>query len=171
MDARTRFTQLLRGRRAHFLGRTALMLGLLAFAAACSRPVGLAPHPSYTPEQVVRIQVESLAGPGGSEEGIARVFQFASPSNKAATGPFERFSRLVRAPEYAPMLRHTHAEYGPVLVEGSLAFQAVLITAWEGSRHLYLFQLSRQKTGSMKGCWMTDTVLPIRSERVPSFEV
>ena len=64
------------------------MLGLLL------APLGLAvtgPSPSLTPLAVVNAQLEAL-----SAGDVATSFEFASPSNKEATGPWQRFEMMVR---------------------------------------------------------------------------
>ncbi len=91
-------------------------------------------------------------------DGIEVAFRFASPANKEATGPLERFTVIVQAPSYSPMLDHLEAAYGPVHVDGRYAAQVVEILARDGSRHTYLFELTRQRGGPFDGCWMTDSV-------------
>ncbi len=140
---------------------------LLATALlACAGGASSQPDASLSPSDVVRLQLEALAREGGSE-GIAVAFRFASPANKQVTGPLERFIDIVRAPAYRPMLGHVEASLGPVHVDGSYAAQAVEIVARDGSRHAYLFELSRQQGGRFEGCWMTDSVVRLRSEPEP----
>ena len=43
------------------------------------------------------------------EGDFAAVFAFASPQNQAATGPLERFTRMLRTPAYAPLIGHRAA--------------------------------------------------------------
>ncbi len=139
------------------------------FAVGCSQ-LGTRPHPAYGPAEVVRLQVEALARDEGGS-GIAVAYRFASPRNKPLTGPLERFARVVQAPSYRPMLRHRAAEYGPALVSERNAVQVVRVTAWDGSRHTYLFELSKQRGGSLPGCWLTDSVTRLESEEVERVEV
>ena len=70
------------------------MLGLLL------APLGLAvtgPSPSLTPLAVVNAQLEAL-----SAGDVATSFEFASPSNKEATGPWQRFEMMVRCARGRP---------------------------------------------------------------------
>ena len=70
------------------------MLGLLL------APLGMAvtgPSPSLTPLAVVNAQLEAL-----SAGDVATSFEFASPSNKEATGPWQRFEMMVRCARGRP---------------------------------------------------------------------
>lgn len=129
-----------------------LLVGLLA----CARVTG-APEPGLSAGDVIRFQIEALAD-DETNDGIAATFRFASPANKEMTGPLERFIEIVRAPAYRPLINHVAAEYGELFSRNGHAAQVVTVTARDGSRHAYLFQLSRQTEGLFRGCWMTDSV-------------
>lgn len=132
------------------------------------------PSPSLTPSEVVRIQLTALQTNDEmrGDPGIATVFQFASPANRAITGPLDRFVDLVKTPEYRPMLNHRAAEPGPLVTTGDLAEQRVMITSAAGERISYVFVLSRQRTGAYAGCWMTEGVLrEAESDRDPPWDV
>ncbi len=142
-------------------GPAAAALVAALLAVGCAHEMRRFPDPEHGPATVVRLQVEALARhdepqPGA---GIAVAFRFASPANKSATGPLERFELIVRSPAYRPMLGHVAARYGPVFVRGDAAVQHVVITASDGSLLLYQFTLTRQLGGEFDGCWMTDSVV------------
>lgn len=123
------------------------------------------PSPRFSPAEVVRLQVEAL---GSNDEpfedaGIRTAFNFASPANKAATGPIERFIPLVKNPVYRPMIDHAEAVYGEVQQEGDEAQQPVVLTTPEGERVGYVFTLSKQTGGPCDGCWMTDGVVRVEA--------
>lgn len=137
---------------------------LFAMAAASpsdpTAPAAPEPSPDLSPAEVVRIQVEALKRnddptPGA---GIATAFRFASPGNRAATGPLPRFDRMVRA-GYADLLGFARAEYGDLTVTGDRAVAAVTLVQRDGRRVTYGFALSRQTAGDCLGCWMTDAVV------------
>jgi len=162
-------------RAAH---RALLALAATALAAlACERSDAgrprYGPDPSLSPEQVVRIQLEALAHNGELPEdaGIRLAYRFASPGNRASTGPIDRFRELVRAPSYRALLDPARAELGEVFRDDDTAVQAVTIVGPDGRRSAYLFQLSRQSQGPERGCWMTDAVLPVAAEESSSEEI
>ncbi|MEM1116029.1 MAG: DUF4864 domain-containing protein [Bacteroidota bacterium] len=144
-----------------------LALSLLAAPAAllyaASGPTAPDPEPSpdLLPEEVVRIQVEALQrnDEPSPDAGIAAAFRFASPGNRAATGPLDRFARMVKGPVYRDMLGFARADYEPMRVEGRRAVQRVTLTHADGRRVAYVFELSQQRGGDCDGCWMTDSVI------------
>ena len=143
----------------------AAVLVLVAFAvAAVTAPEPSSdpdPSPEWTPAEVVRFQVEALQRNDDPypDAGIATAFQFASPGNRAATGPLDRFAEMVHGPGYRDMLGFARAEFGPIQVEGDQAVQEVTLVQPDGRRATFLFGLSRQAGGDCDGCWMTDAVV------------
>jgi hypothetical protein len=137
------------------------LLSVLAFVflavSAAAQPM---PSPDLTPEEVVRLQVEALQrnDEPRPDAGIATAFRFASPGNRRATGPLERFTTMVKGPVYGDMLDFARAEYGRIAVDGERAAQRVTLTHDDGRRAVYVFILSRQDGGLFDGCWMTDGV-------------
>lgn len=123
------------------------------------------PDPTLSPGEVVAIQMEALGGAYPDSDGIEVAFRFASPANKASTGPLPRFAGMIRGPAYDIMLDYDSVYYGPVLVQGRVAFQQVILVRGE-ERALFVFQLRRQDTDPYQDCWMTDGVF--RLETVPS---
>jgi hypothetical protein len=121
----------------------------------------LIPKPEFTPDKVVRIQLDALAHNDTpyQDAGIEIAFRFASPANKQTTGPLSRFIRLVHNPIYNPMLDHQTAQLGDLVVEDAKAFLPVFLTASDGKRVGYMFILSKQAGGAYEQCWMTDAVL------------
>jgi predicted membrane-bound mannosyltransferase len=119
------------------------------------------PDPEYSPEEVIRFQLGALAQNDipYKNAGIEFTFSFASPSNKKATGPLERFIQLVNNPLYQPMLNHQAVQYGELQLNGDQAVQRVILTTSDGKRVAYIFTLSKQKGDSYDNCWMTDSVM------------
>ena len=119
------------------------------------------PSPDLAPVEVIRIQMEALQNNDDPTEdaGIATAFRFASPGNRAATGPLARFTDMVHGPVYRDLLGFERADYGVLRVEGDVAVQEVTVTHADGRRVTFLFGLSRQEGGACEGCWMTDAVV------------
>lgn len=124
-------------------------------AAASPRP-----NVDYSPRQVIRLVVEALARNDvpHANAGIATVFRFASPANRKITGPLARFTRMLHDQTYGVMLDHATAAYGLLRIDGRYALQSVIITAADGERAGYVFELSRQTQPPYAGVWMTDAV-------------
>jgi len=121
------------------------------------------PTPELSPEEVVSIQLEALRNNDSPirDAGIATTFLFASPANRVATGPIDRFADLVKTSAYRAMINHRRVERGPMRVEGDDARQRVVVWSATGTRVAYMFALSRQRGGAYDGCWMTDGVTRI----------
>ncbi|MEF8821767.1 MAG: DUF4864 domain-containing protein [Halovenus sp.] len=118
------------------------------------------PDPAYGPEEVVDIQLDWLATNDDPFEnaGIAIAYNFASPSNRRATGPFDRFVQMVTGPQYGPMVDHVSATTGPMESDGTTAEQRVTLTGPDGRTVTYVFGLSKERPGPLDGHWLTDRV-------------
>ena len=118
------------------------------------------PDPSYGPEAVVDVQLDGLAANDEpfDNAGIGVAYNFASPANRRATGPFDRFVKMVTGPRYAPMVDHVEATTGPIERDGGRAEQRVTLTGPDGRTATYVFGLSNERSGDLDGCWLTDSV-------------
>ena len=117
----------------------------------------LVPEPGLSPGDVVRIQLEALHHNDEQDRGIAVAFRFASPANRAGTGPLSRFIAMIEEGPYALMLDFRDADYGPVETAAGQARQRVTLTGARASM-TYWFYLSRQSEPPCVDCWMTDAV-------------
>ena len=164
-----------------FVVTTALLFGIFLTAAQAGAafsplisqesssevdPDSLHPSPELSPAEVIRIQVEALGRNDSphKDAGIEITFRFASPTNKMATGPLDRFIQLVSNPGYRPMLNHQEAPYGEIQVKDNEAMQPVILTTKNGEHIGYVFFLSKQAGGSYDACWMTDIVVPVERQ-------
>ncbi|MGA8660130.1 MAG: DUF4864 domain-containing protein [Chthoniobacterales bacterium] len=141
--------------------RRAVAMLLGTFTLSFGQLIDISPNPNLSPEQVVQFQIEALRHNDDPkpDAGIEKTFRFASPSNKLATGPLEKFTEIVRSPTYAPMLNSLSTAVTWSQVEGHEARVAVAIEAGDGAHVGYLFILSKQTEGEFRGCWMTDGVV------------
>ena len=127
-----------------------------------------APSPLLTPEHVVSNQLLALRQ--NDDEGMARCFTFASPANKAATGPLPRFAHMLRR-GYSVMLTASVCYMGPIFVDDQAPPYAATgrcSVIYDGPNLetpvLFVFQLERQQPNEMLvpselvGCWMTSGV-------------
>ncbi|MEZ3144327.1 DUF4864 domain-containing protein [Halobaculum sp. MBLA0143] len=119
------------------------------------------PAASMEPATVVDTQLSALSTNDEPFEdaGVLTAYNFASPSNRRATGPRDRFVRMVHGPQYSPMIDHEEAVTGPVEREEGVARQRVTLTGPTGRTVTYRFRLVRQSTGQFRNCWTTAGVL------------
>lgn len=125
------------------------------------------PSPELSPDQVVRLQLESLQSNDDNNQGIAAAFNFASPGNKQVTGPLTRFIKMLKTPPYDAMLNYKSVEYDPVKISGDKATQRVTLTGSDGQATIYIFMLSKQTRAPYKDCWMTDGVMVEPTKELP----
>jgi len=152
----------------------AILLSSAALAAILPPPAPqpALPSPSLQlqPADVVRIVIEALANNDEpfADAGIATTFAFASPANKANTGPLSKFTQMVKNPAYAIMIDHREHEFSEVVLTGNKAYQMVRILGTSGAEVVFAFRLGLQQDGEFAGMWMTDAVWPVASGDIPA---
>ena len=124
------------------------------------------PSPDLSPAEVIAIQLKALQQNDGQDNGIEVAFNFASPTNKAATGPLNRFKLLVRNPLYESMLNFRSFRAGKVVMEKGQAHQVIIVTDQQGNQAAFLFSLSKQNRAPHRDCWMTDSVVRLEIEPI-----
>lgn len=138
---------------------TSLFFLTLSFAQQEAATSLAVPSTDLTPIEVVRIQIAALQRNDDPyiDAGISLAFSFASPSNRRNTGPVNRFAHMIKE-SYGVMLYHAQAEFSEAEILGNEARVGVILTTPEGTRHGFMFVLSKQLGGQYSGMWMTDTV-------------
>ena len=154
--------------------RPLALAAVLGAASIGASPVALAeaaegidviearPAADRPPQEVVEIVVAALRDNPATDDdaGIATVFAFASPGNRAATGPFERFRDMIKR-GYADMLGFAESRFDELRLDEGVALQVVWLMQPDGRETGYVFQLGLQEGGEYDGMWMTDAVYPI----------
>lgn len=136
---------------------------IVVLSACASSPDGLrpirdaAPEPELSPQDVVEIQLQAFGNNTEQDEGIEIAFRFASPTNRAQTGPLPRFANMLRGPAYRVMLEHDRAEYAPLEMRDDLAIQRVALYL-DDEVTVFDFVLRRQMEEPYLDCWMTEAV-------------
>ena len=121
----------------------------------------LKPTPAINPEEVVKIQLSSLMNNNEPylNAGIEQTWEFAHPSNRAFTGPIQRFTQMMYAPSYAVMLDHKKHEIIEVKLENNIAYFFIELTSMDGKMFGFKWTLEKVKEeGGFKDCWMTTAV-------------
>jgi len=120
------------------------------------------PEPEYAPGTVVGLQLAALRDNDTprADAGVLTAYNFASPANRRATGPRDRFVRMVHAERYRPLIDHDEAVRGPVERDANTATQTVTVTR-DGRTVTYEFGVSLQATGPFPDCWQTDRVVVV----------
>ena len=149
----------------HLISLVAVLVGAYVAGTAIwpseANVLAKLPGPDLSPAEVVRIQVSALGQGSDSEAGIAVAFRFASPNNRAWTGPISHFSSMIRSANYSPLLDNVSVQYGRTLTREDRSYTALIVTDRRGVSSAFVWVLSRQASGRCEDCWMTDTVVPI----------
>ena len=121
----------------------------------------LKPTPEINPEEVVKIQLSSLMNNNEPylNAGIEQTWEFAHPSNRAFTGPIQRFTQMMYAPSYAVMLDHKKHDILEVKIDKYIAYFFIELTSNDGKMFGFKWTLEKVKEeGVFKDCWMTIAV-------------
>ncbi len=121
----------------------------------------LKPTPEINPEEVVKIQLSSLMNNNEPylNAGIEQTWEFAHPSNRAFTGPIQRFTKMMYAPSYAVMLDHKKHDIIEVKLDKNIAYFFIELTSTDGKIFGFKWTLEKVKEeGGFKDCWMTTAV-------------
>jgi len=121
------------------------------------------PDRRLQPEDAVKIVLDALANNDTpyTDAGIETTFNFASPSNKAQTGPLERFIVMVKGPVYGVMVGHKSHELSEIVMSNNRAYQWARLVTADGVAVHFGFRLGLQSGGEFKGMWMTEAVWPL----------
>ena len=121
----------------------------------------LKPNPALMPIEVISIQLNALKDNNNPylNAGIDQTWEFAHPSNRKYTGPFENFVKMMSSPSYFIMLDHTNHNIISVSDRDFITHFFVEITDKEGNKFGFTWSLEKVITESkFKDCWMTTAV-------------
>ena len=121
----------------------------------------LKPNSQINPSEVVKIQLKSLQknNDGFEDSGIEQTWNFAHPNNKKATGPLEKFKRMIKSDNYQMMINHLSHTITQVRSGASWAQFEVIILDKEKIYHKFNWQVEKYtEDGPLKNCWLTTMV-------------
>ena len=121
----------------------------------------LKPNSKIKPSEVVKIQLLGLQKNNDvfEDSGIEQTWNFAHPNNKKATGPLERFKRMIKGNNYQMMINHLSHTITQVRGGDSWAQFEVIILDKEKIYHKFNWQVEKYtEDGPLKNCWLTTMV-------------
>ena len=121
----------------------------------------LMPNPALKPIEVISIQLNALKDNNNPylNAGVFQTWEFAHPSNRKYTGPFENFVKMMYTPSYIIMINHTDHNIIYVSDRDFIIHFFVEITNKEGNKFGFTWTLEKVITESQfKDCWMTAAV-------------
>ena len=119
------------------------------------------PNSNLKPFDVLMIQLNSLKNNNNpyKDAGIEQTWEFAHPSNKAATGPLERFKQMIYSDNYKILISHKNTKT-IILKETPNKFVfKVYVLSKDKKKYYYIWQIEKiEREGKLKNCWMTTGV-------------
>tara|TARA_B100000029_G_C17476565_1_gene923992 strand:- start:844 stop:1305 length:462 start_codon:yes stop_codon:yes gene_type:complete len=119
------------------------------------------PNPDFKPYEVLMIQLNSLKNNNSpyKDAGIEQTWEFAHPSNKAATGPLERFKKMIYSDSYKILISHKNSKTIILKETNNKFVYKVYVLSQNKKKYYYIWQIEKVKLeGSLKDCWMTTGV-------------
>ena len=137
-----------------------IILILLIFTSISKADL-LKPNKDILPSEVVKIQLIGLQNNDSDfkDGGIEQTWNFAHPNNKKATGPLEKFKKMLKSASYQMMINHlshtiTKIESGDNWVQ----FEVIILDK-EKIYHKFNWQVEKYLIeGPLKDCWLTTMV-------------
>ena len=136
-------------------------LTIFFISISISKAELLQPNSKIDPSDVVKIQLLGLQknDDGFVDSGIEQTWNFAHPNNKKATGPLERFKRMIKGNNYQMMLNHLSHTITQVRGGESWVQFEVIILDKDKIYHKFNWQVEKYTIdGDLKDCWLTTMV-------------
>ena len=134
---------------------------IFLFSISISKAELLQPNSTIKPSDVVKIQLLGLQKNNDvfEDSGIEQTWNFAHPNNKKATGPLERFKRMIKGNNYQMMINHLSHTITQVKRGDSWVQFEVILLDKEKIYHKFNWQVEKYtKEGPLKDCWLTTIV-------------
>ena len=121
----------------------------------------LKPNTTLKPMDVLTIQLNSLKNNNipYKDAGIEQTWVFAHPINKRATGPLEKFKKMIYSENYHLLIGHENYEITVLDESKNILVYKVYILSKNKKKYYYIWQIEKVLfEGNYKNCWMTTSV-------------
>ncbi|MDC3231676.1 hypothetical protein OBA37_02025 [Candidatus Pelagibacter sp.] len=121
----------------------------------------LKPSSNIKPSDVVKIQLLGLQNNNDEFEdsGIEQTWNFAHPNNKKATGPLDKFKRMIKSNNYQMMINHISHTITEIRGGDNWVQFEVIILDNKKIYHKFNWQVEKYtEDGPLKDCWLTTMV-------------
>ena len=121
----------------------------------------LKPNSNIKPSDVVKIQLIGLQNNNDEFEdsGIEQTWNFAHPNNKKATGPLDKFKRMIKSNNYQMMINHISHTITEIRGGDNWVQFEVIILDNKKIYHKFNWQVEKYiEDGPLKDCWLTTMV-------------
>ena len=121
----------------------------------------LKPNSNIKPSEVVKIQLLGLQKNNDvyEDSGIEQTWNFAHPNNKKATGPLDKFKRMIKSNSYQMMINHISHTITEIRGGDNWVQFEVIILDNKKIYHKFNWQVEKYtEDGPLKDCWLTTMV-------------
>ena len=121
----------------------------------------LKPSSNIKPSEVVKIQLLGLQNnnDGFEDSGIEQTWNFAHPNNKKATGPLDKFKRMIKGNNYQMMINHISHTITEIRGNDNMVQFEVIILDNKKIYHKFNWQVEKYtEDGPLEDCWLTTMV-------------
>ena len=119
------------------------------------------PSSKLNPYEVLMIQLNSLKNNNNPYEdaGIEQTWKFAHPTNKAATGPLNKFKEMIYSDNYKILIDHENTQIINIKETNNKFIFKVYVLSKDKKKYYYVWQIEKVLVeGDFKNCWMTTSV-------------
>ena len=119
------------------------------------------PNSKLEPFDVLMIQLNSLKKNNipYQDAGIEQTWEFAHPINKSATGPLNRFKKMIYSDSYKILIKHENNKTIVLNKTSTKLVYKVFILSEIKKKYYYIWQIEKViQEGKFKNCWMTSGV-------------
>ena len=119
------------------------------------------PNINLKPFDVLTIQLDSLKNNNKpyKDAGIEQTWEFAHPMNKAATGPLDRFKKMIYSNSYNILISHENNKIVTLSESINKLVYKVFVLSKDKKKYYYIWQIEKvEREGKFKDCWMTTGV-------------
>ena len=119
------------------------------------------PNSKLEPFDVLMIQLNSLKKNNipYQDAGIEQTWEFAHPINKSATGPLNRFKKMIYSESYKILIKHENNKTIVLNKTSTKLVYKVYILSENKKKYYYIWQIEKViQEGKFKNCWMTSGV-------------
>ena len=134
---------------------------IFSITISISKAEIIKPNSNIEPSEVVKIQLLGLQNnnDGFEDSGIEQTWNFAHPNNKKATGPLDKFKRMIKGNNYQMMINHISHTITEIRGgENMVQFEVIIL---DNKKIYHKFDWLVEKyteDGPLKDCWLTTMV-------------
>tara|TARA_B100001057_G_scaffold240420_1_gene240802 strand:- start:483 stop:962 length:480 start_codon:yes stop_codon:yes gene_type:complete len=138
-----------------------LLIFLISISISISKAEIIKPNSNIEPSEVVKIQLLGLQknNDGFEDSGIEQTWNFAHPNNKKATGPLDKFKRMIKGNNYKMMINHISHTITEIMGGDNMVQFEVIILDNKKIYHKFDWLVEKYiEDGPLKDCWLTTMV-------------